>query len=164
VRIRADSDGNIGYGVAFEGIQTDAEDYIHDVILSYLEQQQECPTSVLVVDDCANIRRAIKTELRSQRMGVLLAAMPLDAIRLLQDSDNRISVVIVDMFLGPADGITLLKYIECEYPHIRRILISGRSRADQLDLAVHTGRAHAVLTKPWGQGQIIKAISRLGNF
>ncbi len=159
VRQHVDANGKKGYGIAFQGTDADTEDYIHNVILSHLENQPEPTPSILVVDDCANVRHAIKRELRSLGMSVVLAAMPLDALRLLLDKGIQIEVAIVDLFLGSADGFQLLKYLETEHPHIRRILISGHPRACQLDLAVSTGHAHAVLPKPWDREQIARAIA-----
>lgn len=149
VRQYVDANGNTGYGIVFQDTDPDIEDFIHNVILSDLETQQGPTPSVLVVDDCANIRHALERELHALGMRTVLATMPLDALRLLHDKEIKIEIAIVDLFLGPADGFQLLKYLEKEYPEIRRVLISGQARNCQLDLAVSSGHVHAVLPKPW---------------
>jgi CheY-like chemotaxis protein len=159
VRLHLDAHKQTAYGVAFRRGDAKSEDYLHHLVLSHLKNQKVPMPSVLVVDDCANARRAIKRELRSLGMTAVLAPMPLDAVRLLRDETLHIQVAIVDLHLGPADGFQLLKYLDKEYQHIRRILISGESRSGQLELAVSTGHAHAVLPKPWDREHIAKALA-----
>jgi len=161
VRTLLDAHGHKSYGVAFHGLDADTEDLIHNFVLSQLEQQYRKAPLVLVVDDSVNTRRALERDLRSLGVSTLLAAMPLDAVRLLCNQEIHVDLAMVDLSLGPADGLHLLKHMEETYPNIRRVLISGRQRTCQLELAVAFGHAHAILPKPWNREQLSEVISRL---
>jgi CheY-like chemotaxis protein len=129
------------------------EDPIHDTILKIvlraLERQRAKPrTTVLVVDDEETIRTALTREMRRIARPVIVAATPLEAVRALVDETNAVAVVLVDLGLGASDGLDLVSQIASEYPHVRRVVMSGQ-RFDDLERAVADGRAHGLLRKPW---------------
>ena len=161
VRIQTDPHGHNSYGIAFQNVDPDTEDRIHNFLLLQLEHRYNQTPFALVVDDCVNTRRALERDLRAIGVSTVLAAMPLDALRILSDQNLAINLAIVDLKLGPADGVQLLKYLEKQHPTVRRVLISGQQRTCQLELAVKFGHAHAVLPKPWKRDHLKEVIGRL---
>jgi CheY-like chemotaxis protein len=137
-----------------------AEDMIHQAVVSSLECRatEEGPL-VLVVDDCPAIRKALARQLGALQHQVLLAATPLDAMHTLEEACASPAAALVDLFLGADDGLEILTYLAEEYPEARRILMSGQIRPAQLELALASGRAHAVLHKPWDQVQLCEALA-----
>ncbi len=159
MRRQDNTHGDYCYGIAFSDVDAAVEDQLQDLVLSRLEQQHCNLPKVLVVDDSVVARKALSQELQGLGLSPLLAPMPLDALRLLLNKEVQIDIAIVDLYLGPADGYQLLKYMAKTFPAIRRILISGRCRLSQLELALSAGYAHAILPKPWGREQILHAIA-----
>lgn len=148
-------DGCTVTGVSFCNMGLDTEALLYDIILSHLSQKlEQLRPTVLVVDDCAEVRNALRRDLKALNRPVALAPMTLDAIRMLQDRSLSIDVAIVDLMLGVEDGMELLRYLKSHYPEIKRVLISGHVRPSQLELAQCIGNADLVLTKPWSREQI----------
>lgn len=119
---------------------------------------------VLVVDDSLGICRALKRDLESLGCRTVYAVTTVDAIMLLLDPQVRIETAVVDLFLGPDDGLEILDFLARWYPDIRRVLISGQVRIEQLELARDSGRVQAVLQKPWSRGDLAGALEIRGGW
>lgn len=158
VRTLIDDDGRKSYGIAFRDLDPYTEDLIHNMLLSKLESQRRAKPYVLVVNDNVEVRRTFEREFRVMDARTLLTATPLEAMRLLCNKKINIDIAIVDSFLGPEDGMLLLKYIEKEYPDIQRVLTSEPEHRHQLDLALTFGRAHAAFARPWNSEQLSQLI------
>jgi len=113
---------------------------------------------VLVVDDSLGICRALKRDLKSFGCRTVYAVTTVDAIMLLLDPQVHIETAVVDLFLGPDDGLEILDFLARWYPDIRRVLISGQVRIEQLELARDSGRVQAILKKPWSRGDLAGAL------
>ena len=146
--------------VSFERLSPDQEDLIHDAVLSHLEfLRHEGPPTVLVVDDSDSMSVALATELCALGHRVATARTPLEALRLIEQVQTHLRVIIVELFLGTSDGLEILAYVANECPAVRRVLMSGSVRPCQLELAVRQQQAHAVLIKPWNREQLIAALA-----
>lgn len=163
VRTLVDDNGRKKYGIAFRDVDPYTEDLIHNFLLSKLESPKKTRPFVLVVNDSVEIRRTLERELRAIGVPALLTAMPLDAMRLLTNKEVHVDLAIVDCFLGPEDGMLLLKYMEKEFPNVQRILTSEQQHVCQLDLALSFGRAHATLVRPWDSEQLSQLIRLAGE-
>lgn len=149
------------FAVAFRNMRATEEDRIQGAVLSALERRRASPdASVLVVDDAPEIHRALQRDLHAFGVGMLSAATPLEAVRHLQDPDVQIDIALVDLHLGHADGTDVLAFLAEDHPEIRRVLMSGRARPCQLELALSSGRAHEVLSKPWERRTLANLLSR----
>jgi CheY-like chemotaxis protein len=118
---------------------------------------------ILLVDDCENTCRALGRDLRALGRCSLAVSDPTSAVMLLLDPDVRVEAAVVDLFLGADDGLDLLGFLEKRHPDIRRVLISGQVRSAQLDLALASGRADAVLSKPWSR-KALAAVLRSADY
>lgn len=137
-----------------------AGDEILSAAIELPEEPQEA--LVLVVDDSLGICRALKRDLKSLGCRAVYAATTLDAIMLLLDPQVPIEAAVVDLFLGPDDGLEILDFLAMWFPDIRRVLISGQVRIEQLDLARSSGRVQAVLQKPWSRDGLAGALELHG--
>jgi len=122
---------------------------IQQLILRALERRRLGGRKLaLVVDDEPEIRRALGRDLNRIGLATVPVATPYEAIRVIQDPNTVIDIALIDLGLGEADGLDLIQYLASRYPGIRRVVMSG-SRLDDLENAVATGQAHALLRKPW---------------
>lgn len=159
VRHEVRESGDHLFAVAFRNVKPAAEDRIQRAVLSALERCHVSPDArVLVVDDEPGIHRALGRNLRALDIGMLSAATPLEAVRRLQDPEVAIDVAFVDLYLGHADGIDVLAFLAEDHPEIQRVLMSGRARTCQLELALLSGRAHEILPKPWERQTLAKLL------
>ena len=152
-------DGNFASVVAFCQVVSSTHLTGNDIPLDAIEST-ECRREklVLVVDDSLGICRALKRDLRSLGCRTVYAVNTVDAIMLLLDPLVQIETAVVDLFLGPDDGLEILDFLAKWYPDIRRVLISGQVRIEQLLLAQDSGRVQAVLQKPWSRDELARAL------
>jgi CheY-like chemotaxis protein len=158
---REDRGGGVyAYAVTFRDLSAKAEDLIQESVLLALERQRKRPdAAVLVVDDSAEVCLALERDLRAMGRRAFSAVTPLDAVRHLLDAQAGIETAVVDLYLGQADGMDLLAYLADDLPKVRRVIMSGTLREDQLQAALVSGRAQAILHKPWDRGALADAIA-----
>ena len=146
------------FAIAFKQVPSELEDILQKVVRAALESHREAPPhEVLVIDDSSEVRRALQRDLRALGECAVLAATPLDAVDCL-DQTRNIDTAIVDLRLGHADGLEFLCFLAEGHPSVRRVLMSGNIRPSQLELAIVSGRAHAVLEKPWNRKSLAQVI------
>lgn len=146
--------------LAFYDVPAWIEDALQEEVVRALEREEHDRTpTVLVVDDSAEIRTALGRQLGALGYRSLLAAAPLDVIRLLHGTSVAPVAALVDLFLGPADGLDVIAFLADEFPGVRRVLMSGQIRPAQLQLALDSGRAHAVMEKPWSRDDLKRALA-----
>lgn len=108
-------------------------------------------TTVLVVDDEPQIRRALAANLKAREYEVLQASTGEEALRLA--AERRPDVVILDIGLPGMDGIEVVHGIRgwSEVPII--MLSVRRDESDKVE-ALDAG-ADDYLTKPFGMGELL---------
>jgi CheY-like chemotaxis protein len=117
--------------------------------------------NVLVVDDSREVGHALRLQLWYLGHAAHAVTSPLEAVRVLE-VPNRVSVAIVDLVLGTADGLDLLAFLKDRHPYIRRVLLSGHTHPGQL---AHLLRRrpeavpHEVLGKPWSESTLAQAVA-----
>ncbi len=146
-------------GVAFRSVPADIEDRVQRLVLSALERQRaEAVPALLILDDDPEIRAILERDLKQLGRRVVSVAAPLDAVRRLHDRSTRFDAALIDLQIGPASGIDMLAYLSDDHPTIRRVLMSGQIGSGVLDEVIASGRAHAVLAKPWTRGSLVTAL------
>jgi CheY-like chemotaxis protein len=144
--------------IKFASLSDPIHDAIQRIVLRALERQRATARrTVLVVDDDAKVRAALERELNRLGYVAIAVAMPLEAVRCLQDPATNVEVAIVDLGLGQADGLDVIAYVAEQYPHVRRVVMSGQ-RIEDLAAEVAAGRAHAALEKPWQRGTLASVL------
>jgi two-component system KDP operon response regulator KdpE len=108
-------------------------------------------TTVLVVDDEPQIRRALATNLKARDYDVLQAGTGEEALRLV--AERRPDAVILDIGLPGMDGIEVVHGVRgwSEVPII--MLSVRRDESDKVE-ALDAG-ADDYLTKPFGMGELL---------
>ena len=118
---------------------------------------------VLVLDDEADVRTAIRLQLKDTRFDVLEAENVEQAIVLLGDNPISIDVIICDVRMPGVSGIEAVATFQREYPKTPVIVQTG---FPDVDLAVDCMKKEDVveyLTKPVEKDKLIAAVEHAAS-
>ena len=113
--------------------------------------------TVLVVDDAASIRLLCRVNLELDGHRVLEAASVQQARDLLAGGESRL--VLLDVHVGPDDGLELLDELRRESPHVRVALLTGSTDSS----ASASTTRDAVLGKPFELDELRDVIAALAD-
>ena len=112
-------------------------------------------THVLVADDELLIRKSIEMVLRDEGFEVRTAASGAEAWSRFQD--ERPDVVLLDLVLGDADGLDLLRRMRAVAPDCKVILISAHGSIESAVSAMKLG-GYDFIRKPFEIEEIVAAV------
>ena len=115
---------------------------------------------VLVLDDEADVRAAIRLQLKDTRFEVLEAENVEQAVGLLGDNPISIDVIICDVRMPGVSGVEAVAMFQQEYPKTPVIVLTGFPDAN---LAVDFMKQQDVveyLTKPVEKDKLIAAVEQ----
>jgi CheY-like chemotaxis protein len=115
------------------------------------------PLSVLVVDDAPAIRLLCRVNLELDGHHALEAATLEEARDLL--IQEEVSLVLLDVHVGPANGLDLLDEIRRDHPEVAVALLTGSSEHE-------IARAHgpdAVLGKPFELEDLRRVVEEVSH-
>ena len=118
---------------------------------------------VLVLDDEADVRTAIRLQLKGTRFDVLEAENVEQAIDLLGDNPISIDVIICDVRMPGVSGVEAVATFQREYPTTPVIVLTG---FPDVDLAVDFMKKKDVvefLTKPVEKDKLIAAVEQAAS-
>ncbi len=115
-------------------------------------------TEILVVDDQADIRRAVGDVLADEGYQVALAEDGAVALKLL--AQRQIGLVLLDIWLPGSDGIKILTQIRAQYPTLPVVMMSGHATIQMAMNAMKLG-ASDFLEKPLDLDQIVNTVKRV---
>lgn len=117
---------------------------------------------VLIVDDEPMAVKYLKKQLESltDSFKVLTAENADQAMTLIDQHANDISVLITDQRMPGKTGNQLLHELLKTHPHIIRILTSAYKELDVALGAVNEGRIFSYLKKPWDANEILALIEK----
>src|ERR1700681_4786168 len=118
----------------------------------------ESPT-VLVIDDEPSVLTALTRLLRPDGIRLLCANSGDQALALLEESGESVSVVMTDYTMPGMDGADLLHAVSTRWPDITRILLTGNADMPAAARAVNEGRVSRLCTKPWRPDELRQAIN-----
>jgi DNA-binding NtrC family response regulator len=101
---------------------------------------------VLVIDDEPLMLRALTRILRADGHRLELAESPEEADAILLDPD--LEAVLLDLFIGPADGLDLLDRIKSERPEVEVVVMTGHASVESAVGCMRRG-AFDYLAKPF---------------
>jgi DNA-binding response OmpR family regulator len=115
--------------------------------------------TVLLVDDEVAIRNFYQLYLEHEGFSVRPASGLSEALRVLQQ--QPISLAVVDIFLGPDNGLDLIQRIRSAYPNFPVIVMSAMGYDEPMfQEALKTG-ADGVYSKSLPLSQLVMDIKRL---
>lgn len=116
-----------------------------------------CHKSILVVDDDAGMRRALKKVLSGEGAAVTCAKWAADAIKILTQRRKQIDLVITDLSMPHLTGVSLVYAAHRIFPALPVIVFSAFGSPEVKALCREHGVA-AFLDKPLDTAQLVEAI------
>ncbi|MDH4172617.1 MAG: response regulator [Betaproteobacteria bacterium] len=114
----------------------------------------------LVVDDEADVRSAIRLQLKGSRFEVLEAENVDKAIAILADNPISIDVIVCDVRMPGKSGVDAVNYFLQEYPNTPVVVLTG---FPDVALAVDFMKKKNVvdfLTKPVDRDKLVATVER----
>ena len=118
------------------------------------------PVSILAVDDEQNLLELLITVLGKRGFKVKTALNGFEALRLLDQESFQLA--LLDMKMGPVNGVQLLKEIKDRRPIIKVIMMTAYPTNETRTEASVNG-ASAYLTKPVDIQKLVDTINSLAH-
>jgi two-component system cell cycle sensor histidine kinase/response regulator CckA len=116
--------------------------------------------AILLVEDEEAVKKMVRYVLEGQGYDVLEAADPWDAIRICEQHEGEISVVISDVIMPEMSGPDLAKRLTSLRPKMRLILMSGYS-GESLRERIEMEPGAAFVEKPFTTDQLLDAVCKV---
>jgi CheY-like chemotaxis protein len=104
-------------------------------------------TTILCVDDEANVLSALRRVLRRENYRVLTAGGGEEALALLEKEDVRL--VMSDQRMPGMNGTELMAKVKERHPDVIRVILSGYTDVDSIMESVNQGHVFKFFFKPW---------------
>lgn len=114
-------------------------------------------STILLVDDEANVLSALQRALFEEPYEVLTATSGEDGLKQL--ISHRVKVIISDERMPGMDGSEFLSAVREKYPETVRIMLTGHASLESAMKAVNSGEIYRFFTKPWQEPDLKMAIS-----
>ena len=118
------------------------------------------PVSILAVDDEQNLLELLITVLGKRGFKVKTALNAIEALRLLDQESFQLA--LLDLKMGPVNGVQLLKEIKDRRPVIKVIMMTAYPTNETRTQASANG-ASAYLTKPVDIQKLVDTINSLAH-
>jgi len=115
--------------------------------------------NLLIVDDDQLILKAMKTFLEKEGLDVTSAIDADEGLRILQDDDHDIDLIILDIIMPYKSGIEMLKEIQKINTKIPIIIVSALDRREVLEVAFKLG-AEEFIKKPINISELIIKVNK----
>ena len=115
-------------------------------------------TTVLVVDDEPGVLAAIVKMLDKERHTVFAAGDGEEALRVIQEQDGHVDLVLTDVLMSPMSGLELAAELSESYSAIKVLYISGAKNTEHIDYALRQGVGHGSIQKPFDHRQLVEKI------
>lgn len=111
---------------------------------------------ILVCDDERDIRSALKIYLSGEGYGVFEAENGDEALKILEEYENEIKLVLLDIMMPVLDGISAMSYMREKY-NIPIILLTAKSENTDKVLGLNVG-ADDYITKPFNALELLARV------
>jgi two-component system response regulator AtoC len=115
---------------------------------------------ILVVDDDPEVRELLTDFFRARKLRVANAADGRAAIIEIERAPSRFGLILTDLTMPGADGLTVLAHARRANPSTAVVIITGYASLDSAIEAVRLG-AYDYLTKPFSLGQLEILLKRV---
>jgi len=116
------------------------------------------PTNVLIVDDEKVVRHVCQLSLEKDGYHMEIAEHGLQAVELLHQGRD-VDILLTDLKMPGLDGMSLLKTVKHDYPHIEVIIMTGFATIEGAIEAMKLG-AYDFILKPLKSDQIRMVINK----
>ncbi|MBV5336767.1 MAG: response regulator, partial [Deltaproteobacteria bacterium] len=104
-------------------------------------------STVLFVDDEANILASLKRTLRREGYEILTASNAMEAFSLL--AKNTVQVIVSDQRMPEMNGTEFLARVKTLHPKTVRMVLSGYSEISAVTDSINKGAVYRFMLKPW---------------
>jgi two-component system probable response regulator PhcQ len=108
--------------------------------------------TLLIVDDEALVRSALRRSLRSEGYSIFTAATAEEGLALLKE--HPIGLVISDHLMPGMNGTEFLGRVRDLHPSVGRILLTGHADMEAAIKAINQGEIYRFLLKPWDDTEL----------
>ncbi len=126
------------------------------IIEKSLKDEKKHVSTLLFVDDEANILAALKRLFRPHGYNILTAESGQDGLALM--AQQSVDLVISDMRMPAMDGAEFLKQVATQWPDTIRILLTGYADLTSTIKAVNAGKIYRYISKPWEDNDITTSV------
>jgi len=126
-------------------------------VMSLAEQNNPALRStVLFVDDEANILASLRRTLRREGYEILTATNATEAFSLL--AKNTVQVIVSDQRMPEMNGTEFLARVKTLHPETVRMVLSGYSEISAVTDSINKGSVYRFMLKPWNDDQLKEEI------
>lgn len=115
--------------------------------------------TILCVDDENDNLEALERIFR-KKYNVLRASSGKQALEIIQQHGNNISLILTDQRMPEMTGIEVLEKVIGQYPDMIRILITGFTELESVIQAINKGQIYQYITKPWDPVELSNTVDR----
>jgi len=115
------------------------------------------PRCILVAEDDPSLNRLISFKLEKEGCRVIATTDGKAALK--AGLEEEVDAVVLDIMMPFLDGIQVLKKIRAAKPHLPVIVLSVKSRENDLHQALELG-ANDYMTKPFQPGDLIENLKK----
>jgi two-component system probable response regulator PhcQ len=108
--------------------------------------------SILIVDDEALVRLALRQDLEKLDFALHFADSPLAAFEVLRR--EQIDIVISDQVMPGMTGLRFLRLVRDRYPRVVRMMLTGAADLQTAIEAINQDEIFRFLEKPWDPGEL----------
>jgi response regulator RpfG family c-di-GMP phosphodiesterase len=118
--------------------------------------------TILYIDDEEINLRLFKATFRRD-YNILIAKTAREGMNIL--SENDIDLIITDQRMPDVTGVEFLSMVQKVYPQIPpgRLIISGYSDPEDIELAYREFQLYRFISKPWDQSELQEIIKKAMN-
>jgi two-component system chemotaxis response regulator CheY len=116
---------------------------------------------VLVVDDEADVRKAVRLVLSKAGYDVVEAEDGEAGVRAIERGGNLIALgaIICDLNMPKMSGMEAITYFRSHFPHASVIVLSGEVTSERAGVLLMQG-VSSILSKPINQDQLLAAVKK----
>jgi CheY-like chemotaxis protein len=128
----------------------------------HLVPSGQAPASILLVEDNDNLRTLLQRTLRGAGYSVLTASNGAEALRLCQQHDGAIDLIVSDVVMPEVNGLQVIEQIRGSRPGMKFLFITGFADAF-LELREMKKKGGNVLEKPFLPSELMGKIEEILN-
>lgn len=113
------------------------------------------PSTILFIDDEANILSSLKRLFRPHGYRILTADSGSAGLALLEQEQGAVDVVVSDMRMPGMSGAEVLEQVRLKWPEAVRILLTGYADVSSTIAAINRGEIYRYISKPWSDEEIL---------